>query len=1018
MSAKPFETVRRARVESLDLAFEEYVHAATGARHFHLGADDDNNAFLVAFLTVPQDSTGIAHILEHTSLCGSRRFPVRDPFFMMIRRSLNTFMNAFTSSDWTAYPFATRNRKDFENLLEVYLDAAFFPRLDRMDFAQEGHRIERARPGDPDSELVYKGVVYNEMKGAMSPADAQVGQRLQSLLFPTVTYHHNSGGDPADIPSLTWEALRDFHARQYHPSNAVLMTYGNFPAAAHQETFERRALGEFERRPLDLSIPDERRYAEPQSAFDHYAANEPETAARTHQLMGWLLGRSGDPHEAMRARLLDGVLLEHSGSPLRRALETSPLGSAPSALSGLDDNTREATFACGLEGSEREHADAFETLVLSVLDDVARGGVPREEVESVLHQVELRQREITGGGFPYGLRLMLRALGPALYGADGLAALDIDPVLESLRAEAANPDFVRTLVRESLLENPHRVRLTMAPDPDLPERRAETERERLAALRAAMTEADLAALDEAAETLKTRQEADEDPSVLPKVGVEDVPAHVAIPEGEAARFGSAPGVWFRAGTNGLSYLQVVAGLPALDDPELLALLPIYCDCVTEVGSAGRDYLATQARQTAVTGGVAARLSVWSALDDAERLQGLFVLSGKSLARNQEALAELLAETLTSARFDEPDRLRELVSQERVHAEASVTRAGHALAMGAACAGLGRFAALEEEWHGMRGLKRLKELDDAIGGGGSGGKGGNGADGGKSGKNASGGKGGDGAAALARLAERLTAIGEAVREGAAGSGTEILAVGEARGQAVECAGALARAIAAGGGAASGDAPFDPRWPPAPPAAGANGSGSASATREAWLTTSEVSFCARAYPAVPRGHADAPALRVLGPYLRNTFLHRAIREQGGAYGAGAGYGGDLGVFRFFSYRDPRIEGTFADFDAAVRALLDDKQREAHLEEAILGVVSDIDRPSSPAVEAIGSYFGSRHGRTPAERRRFRQAVLEVTVDDLRRVAAEYLAPARARDAVVTSADLLAREESAGSFETHRL
>ncbi len=1017
MSAKPFETVRRARVESLNLAFEEYVHAATGARHFHLGTDDDNNAFLVAFLTVPQDSTGVAHILEHTSLCGSRRFPVRDPFFMMIRRSLNTFMNAFTSSDWTAYPFATRNRKDFENLLEVYLDAAFFPRLDRMDFAQEGHRIERARPGDPDSELVYKGVVYNEMKGAMSPADAQVGQRLQSLLFPTVTYHHNSGGDPADIPSLTWEALRDFHARQYHPSNAVLMTYGSFPAAAHQETFERRALGEFERRPLDLSIPDERRYAEPQSACDRYAANEPETAARTHQLMGWLLGRSGDPREAMRARLLDGVLLEHSGSPLRRALETSPLGSAPSALSGLDDSTREATFACGLEGSEPEHADAFETLVLSVLDDVARGGVPREEVDSVLHQVELRQREITGGSFPYGLRLMLRALGPTLYGADGLAALDIDPVLESLREEAANPDFVRTLVRESLLDNPHRVRLTMAPDPGLPERRAETERERLAAVRATMTEADLAALDEAAETLKARQEADEDPAVLPKVGVEDVPAQIAIPEGEAAKFGSAPGVWFRAGTNGLSYLQAVAGLPALDDdPELLALLPVYCDCVTEVGSAGRDYLATQARQTAVTGGIGAHLSVRSALDDAERLKGLFVLSGKSLARNQAALAELLAETLTSARFDEPDRLRELISQARVHAEASVTRAGHALAMGAACAGLGRFAALEEEWHGMRGLKRLKELDDAIGGG-SGGSG-NGADGGKGGKNGSGGNGGngaggDGAAALARLAERLTAIGDAIREGVAKSGAEILAVGEARERAGECAGELARAIAAGGGAgggaaAAGDAAFDPAWPPAP----------ASTTREAWLTTSEVSFCARAYPAVPQGHADAPALRVLGPYLRNTFLHRAIREQGGAYGAGAGYGGDLGVFRFFSYRDPRIEGTFADFDAAVRALLDDKQRAAHLEEAILGVVSDIDRPSSPAGEAIGSYFGSRHGRTPAERRRFRQAVLAVTVEDLRRVAAQYLAPARARDAVVTSADLLAREESAGSFETRRL
>ena len=977
MAAPLFDPIRRARIGSLNLTFEEYVHAATGARHFHLDADDDNNAFLVAFLTVPRDSTGVAHILEHTSLCGSRRFPVRDPFFMMIRRSLNTFMNAFTASDWTAYPFATRNRKDFDNLLEVYLDSAFFPRLDRMDFAQEGHRIERARPGDRGSELVYKGVVYNEMKGAMSPAAAQVGQRLQSLLFPTVTYHHNSGGDPAEIPSLTWDALRDFHARQYHPSNAVLMTYGDLPAARHQAAFERHALGQFERRVIDVSIPDERRYDGPRRTFDHYAANEPETAGRTHHVMGWLLGRAGDPDEAMRMRLLAGVLLEHGGSPLRRALETTDLGAAPSELSGFDDHTREATFVCGIEGSESERGEAFETLVLSVLEDVARDGAPHEELESVLHQIELGQREITGGGFPYGLRLLIRALGPILHGADGLAALDIDPALASLRAAAADPGFIRRLVRESLLDNPHRVRLTMAPDPALPERRAAAERERLEALRERMTEADLADLDEAAAALKARQEADEDPSILPKVGVEDVPEELAIPEGRPVSFGPAPGVWFQAGANGLSYLQVVADLPPLD-PELLPLLPIFCDCVTEVGSAGRDYLATQARQAAVTGGIGADLSVGSDLDDPDRLQGFFVLSGKALARNQGALADLLAETLTAARFDELERLRELVAQGRAQADAHVTRSGHVLALSAAGAGLGRLAALEDEWHGVRGIRRLKDLDDSF-------------------------KGPDANGALADFASRLAAIRDAVAK----SRVEILAVGEALEPAAECAGEMARSIAGG---PVERLPFEPEADP--------GARARAAGREAWLTTSEVSFCARAYPAAPGGHPDAPALRVLGPYLRNTTLHRTIREQGGAYGSGAGYSADTGAFRFYSYRDPRIGGTFGDFDAAVRRVLDEPQDEAHLEEAILGVISDLDRPGSPAGEAIGSYFGARHGRDPAQRRRFRSAVLGVTLEDLRRVTDRYIVPERARDAVVTSEDLLAREPDADGFDARRL
>ncbi|HXH01791.1 MAG TPA: insulinase family protein, partial [Candidatus Competibacteraceae bacterium] len=208
--ASRFELLRSRSIPSLRVELEEYRHRGTGARHLHLKANDPHNAFLVAFLTVPQDSTGVAHILEHTALCGSRRFPVRDPFFMMIRRSLNTFMNAFTASDWTAYPFASQNRKDFNNLLEVYLDAAFFPLLDELDFAQEGHRLEFAEPGNPASPLVYKGVVYNEMKGAMSSPVSRLSQSLQTYLFPTTTYHYNSGGEPSDIPRLSHAQLKAF----------------------------------------------------------------------------------------------------------------------------------------------------------------------------------------------------------------------------------------------------------------------------------------------------------------------------------------------------------------------------------------------------------------------------------------------------------------------------------------------------------------------------------------------------------------------------------------------------------------------------------------------------------------------------------------------------------------------------------------------------------------------------------------------------------------------------------------
>ncbi|NNL99676.1 MAG: hypothetical protein HKO62_02925 [Gammaproteobacteria bacterium] len=239
-----FEPLDTRHIGALNVDYLAFRHTVTGARHLHIDADDANNGFMVAFPTLPQDSTGVAHILEHTTLCGSERFPVRDPFFMMLRRSLNSFMNAMTSSDYTAYPFATKNRKDYDNLLAVYLDAVFFPLLDELDFAQEGHRLE-LDGGDADAPLVYKGVVFNEMKGAMSSPTTQLWFHLQNGLFPTTTYHYNSGGDPAHIPELTWEQLKRFHAAHYHPSNAVLMTYGNFPLLEHQAHFHDWALKRF-----------------------------------------------------------------------------------------------------------------------------------------------------------------------------------------------------------------------------------------------------------------------------------------------------------------------------------------------------------------------------------------------------------------------------------------------------------------------------------------------------------------------------------------------------------------------------------------------------------------------------------------------------------------------------------------------------------------------------------------------------------------------------------------------------
>ncbi len=955
-----FEFKRRQWIEALQLHVDEYEHKATGARHFHLAAEDDNNVFLVALRTVPQDSTGVAHILEHTVLCGSEHYPVRDPFFMMTRRSLNTFMNAFTSSDWTAYPFASQNRKDFMNLLDVYLDAVFFARLDPLDFAQEGHRVEFAKLDDPQSELVFKGVVYNEMKGAMSNPVSVLWHTLTKHVYPSVTYHYNSGGDPEAIPDLTYEQLVAFYKRHYHPSNAVFLTYGSLPADELQARFEERALARFSRIDPHTEVPPEQRYRQPKAVSEPYAV-EGEIADKTHVVVGWLLGENADLEGLLEAQLMSGVLLDNSASPLMQALETTTLGSAPSPLCGLEDSPREMLFAAGVEGSNPEHAAAVECLILDVLEKVAREGVPREMVEAVLHQIELAQREITGDTYPYGLQLILHALPAAIHAGDPIALLDLEPVLARLRERIQDDGYIKGLVRRLLLDNPHRVRLALVPDSGLAERKARAEKERLALLKAAMSAEDRQRVIEQAKALLARQAQQDDPEILPRVTREDIPPTLRIPT--PVRIDPAPRrtTWFDASTNGLIYSQVVLPMPPLEDEEL-TLLPYLTGMLSEVGAGEHDYLDMQKRMAASTGGIHAYASVRAGIDDEQRTRAYVVLSGKALADHAADLHGLMSEMLERARFDELQRLRELVAQTRFAREQNVTSAGHSHAMAIAASRLSPSAQLSHRWNGLLGLKGLKALDDAL----------------------------DEGERLAAFAERLRALHEKL----AAAPREWLMVAEERSFA-----ALAQAQAS----AWGERPAgEPRLDLPPTRA---------VTREAWLTNTQVHFCAKAYPAVPIDHEDAGPLSLLGAYLRNGFLHRAIREQGGAYGGGASYDPDSASFRFFSYRDPRLSDTLADFDRAIDWLHGEGHSGQALEEALLSVISSIDKPSSPAGEAKKAYHNALHGLTPERRLAYRNRLLDVTLEDLRRVAARYLVPAQASIGVLTHAGARAEVEGLG-------
>lgn len=951
-----FQLLRQHHVEALDIHVSEYKHKVTGAVHYHLATNHDENVFLVAFRTQPMDSKGTAHILEHTALCGSEKFPVRDPFFLMIRRSLNTFMNAFTAADWTAYPFATQNKKDFQNLLSVYLDATFAANLNPLDFAQEGIRIELE-----NDQAVYKGVVFNEMKGAMSSPTDQLYHQLAYHLFPETTYHYNSGGDPKEIPDLSYEQLVEFYKTHYHPSNAVFMTFGNQNAYDLQEQFETLALHKFSKGTTLYSTP-EKRLTAPIEVTESYAVDSEDLKDKTFHVMSWLLPETSDIKLRLGMRLVEGILLENSASPLRHYLETCGYAQSTGPLMGVDDSNFEMTFYCGVQGSNAEYAENFKSGVLNILQDVASKPVDTDLVDAILHQIELHQREINGDGTPYGLSLILNGLGSAIHHNDPIHVWDVDSAIEQVKEELKDPMWLSNLIQIHLLDNPHRVQMTLVPDATKSVKEQQAEQARLAEITANLTEDQKIEIQEKTEALKKRQDTPDDLELLPKVGLEDVPADLHIVQGQLREIIcnglDTPLNLYHAGTNGIYYQQVLIQIPdeIVQSPyfNLLSIL------MGEVGAGEYDYLELQQLQTAVSGGLGMGASLRSKVDNKDRISAWLTLTTKSLTQKLDAI-QLLKLAFEQLRFDEKDRIIELLQQRKTRWHSRLSGSGHSYAMQTASRQMSALARRDYHNTGLGALNWLSDLVTKIDQ--------------------------DEDAYHALIAE-LQAIHRKLLQ----APKQFLLVCEDH-----HSDRLVEEV---------QNVWDKLQVNKEPVTLTQVEQVNTANDEAWLIQTNVQFCASAYQAVDVAHADAAPLMVLAAYLRNGFLHSAIREKGGAYGGGASYDGNACSFRFYSYRDPRLAETFNDFEASVQWLLNTEQQPHQLEEAILGLVASMDKPGSPAGEAITACYALLHARTPKFRKMLRERLLNVTLDDLNRVAKQYLLEQKPVKAVV--APFAKREE----------
>ncbi len=915
-------------------------HDGTGARHIHIANADRENTFGVAFKTVPADSTGVAHILEHTVLCGSERFPVRDPFFSMLKRSLATFMNAFTASDWTMYPFSTQNPKDYYNLMDVYLDAAFFPMIEELSFKQEGHRLEVAGEG-ADTHLEYKGVVYNEMKGAMSSPDQVMVRSLLNALYPDTTYSNNSGGEPSVIPSLTYQQLKDFHARHYHPSNAFFYTYGNLPLQAHLAFIEQRVLQRFGRIDPGTDVPAQPRWSSPRAVTYTYPLDRTETPDKKYQAcVAWLLSDIKDTFAVLVLAVIEQILIGNAASPLRKALMDSQLGTALSDGTGFDAENRDTMFAVGLKDVTAGDAETVERIVFNVLEGLVEAGIDPELVASAIHQIEFHRKEVTNTPYPHGIKLLVGVSASWLHGGDPQRILQLDADFERLRKALAEGPYLENQIRAHFVDNPHRVRFTLAPDQEMAEQENQRVKAELAARMAAMDEDDLKRLREDAAALATLQETHENLACLPTLQREDIPPDVV--RIDPARELSQASVWvYPQPTSGIFYFSGVLGAGHIDD-HLLPLAPFFCFAAARMGTTDCDYMQLARRIDLFTGGIGFSATARTRFDGRRDCLPFVAFTGKCLSRNQDKMFDILNELATRLNFDDHERLRQLVLEFRAGLEAAVIHNGHRLAMSLAARNFTPTNHLQEVWGGIHQLHTIKQVEKetAVGN-------------------------------LSDLAANLQAVGTALfcREN-----TRLALVAEKAplDDAAAPVQALTEALPTGGRDGFGAPRLEVQ---------------AGFPREGWCTSTAVSFVAQTFQTVRLGHADSPALAVIAKMLRSMYLHREIREKGGAYGGFSIYNPEDGLFSFGSYRDPHIVGTLNAYRGAVDFIRAGHYTEEDVKEAILQVCSEIDKPDPPGPAARKAFYRRVIGLADETRLQHKQQLLALNRQAVLEAAGRY-------------------------------
>lgn len=914
-------------------------HPASGARILHLHCDDTENLFSINFPTPPPDDTGLPHILEHVVLAGSKRFPVREPFFEMLKMSMATFINAMTAPDCTYYPVASNSRKDLFNLAEVYFDAVFHPLLTEDSFKREGHHLVPAEHDENTGPLSVTGIVYNEMKGAYSSPLARLQRGTIRKLLPDTIYGHSSGGEPEAIPNLTYDAFLRYHADYYQPGNAYFFLYGNIPTRDYL-TFLGERLTDLPTGMPSFDLELQPRWAEPRHFNDTYPIGPNDsTADKSYLLLAWLTADATDIASTIEWYLLGAILLGHEGAPLRKAIVDSGIG-ADLVSSGAFPLGREIAFAVGIKDSEEDRSKRFTEIVTSTLEAIAKRGVTGEEVSTALQQAAYHYQEVQP---MYPLHTMDRVLDAWIYGMDPLTFLRLGEHLGACRDRYHKDlQLFDRLIREKLLANPHRLSICLRPDPEMQERTDATFKVRMQTIHDGLSNEQTTQIATQAEKLQRSNSQPNSPEALarlPQLSVGDLPEKISHIETDVTDLHGVPLLRNNVFANGVNYLVLSFNLVGLS-PELWPFVPRYTTALHKLGAAGQDYSAIAQRTAATTGGIAASTSISCHALVTEQPVWQLTIRLKALDDQMELALELLRDLVFQIDPTDRERLQEIIIQARSRYRTQLVHQGLGTAQAFAARGMSESSHLAEVIGGLPQLVLCEEFTRNF----------------------------------EDRSDMLTDRIESVRDfllnrdrlaaSFTGSDAAFDLATTALGKWIQKMGTSPVVPAATG------------FVPLPPAY----SGLAGPI--------QVAHCAKVLPAP---HASDPAeapLRVGAHLIRMDYLLPEVRFKGNAYGASFSYDSRTERAAFGSYRDPHVARTLDVFDSTGSYVAAADWNQIDIDRAIIATAKDDFSPIRPGGATGTALQRYLSGTTPELRQRRYEALRCVTPQAVKHALSDLL------------------------------